>query len=336
MIKKYINGHTQNLRLILQGDFGKDPDDIFALLMAYRNVDCVIANLFDSRLRARLAKSVLRDLSNSTTLVYAGSNTGEGVIKVADYEFDYPNLVGEDKIIIDNNPYLTILQDSISSVLIINSAMTDLANFFMDSYDPKVHNIHLIVMQGGYEQNDSDYLSPNCAANNAYDHYSAQICFDFIQQHDLPFVIITKKIAYDNPIPASTYSLFNTTYDKKPVTQYLERVRLKSLQSMYKLATLPAGDINREGFPDDRDAEWFFENIAKKPLPTVIPTSEDIHKYIDSLVVYDIFTVMYACEYQPHNKFKHIRLKNRFCEAVAKRNINYIDSIIRNTSIALS
>jgi hypothetical protein len=331
MITQLVHGENKTFRLILQGDFGKDPDDVFALLNCHKEVDCIIANLYESKLRARLAKSVLRDLGDTKTLVYTGSNIGKGIIKIADYEFDYPNLVSEDEIIVDSNPYHTILQDGTPSVLIINSAMTDLANFFIDYYDPTVHNIHTIVMQGGYEQDDKGYLSPNCAANNAYDHYSAQICYDYIQEYDLPFVVITKQIAYDNPIPANFYNELNCRHEHSPVTRYLENVRLQSLQDMYKLAILPANDPNRQGFPNDRDAEWFFKNIAKKPFPAILPEANKIDSYILSIVVYDMFTILYAIQYQPYHVFDHIPVKNKFCEAVAKPNINYANLIINNS-----
>jgi hypothetical protein len=336
MIRKLIHSENKTFKLILQGDFGKDPDDVFALLNGHQEVDCVIANLYESKLRARLAKSVLRDLGNTTTTVYAGSDIGEGVIKLADYEFDYPNLVSEDQIIIDSNPYQTILKDGIPAIIVINSAMTDLANFLMDSYDPKVHNIHEIIMQGGYEQDPSGYISPNCAANNAYDHYSAQICYDYIQENNLPFVVITKQIAYDHPIPADSYSELDKTCGGSPVTQYLESVRLKSLQEMYKLALLPADDPNRQGFPNDRNTEWFFKNIAKKPIPAVLPDSSDIDNYITSIVVYDVFTMLYATLYQPYNKFSHIRVKNKFCEAIAKKDTYYLGWIIRHSTLYLT
>jgi hypothetical protein len=327
MIRKYVNGQDQSFRLILQGDYGKDPDDVFALLNLHKNVDCVIANLYQSKMRARLAKSVLRDLGHNNIPVYAGSNVGEGVITIADYEFDYPNLVEESSIIMDGNPYLTILQDGMPSVIVANSAMTDLAVFFMDHYDENKHNIHLIVLQGGYEVDETKYITPNCAANNAFDYYSAQMCYDIIQQKDIPTVVITKQIAYDNPMPIDTYSQLGDG----TVPQYLEKIRFKSLQEMYKLAILPSGDPNRQGFPDDRDANWFFKFVAKKPLPAILPEPNDINNYISNLNVYDVFTAMYVNSYMPHNQFDHIRVKNKFCEAVAKKNINYPKWILQHS-----
>lgn len=332
MITKYVDGKTQEFRLILQGDFGKDPDDVFALLNSYDSVDCVIANLSESILRARLAKSVLRDLGNTTTVVYAASNPGKGIIKTSDYEFDYPNLVNEEEIVVDNNPYHTILKDSTPSVIVINSAMTDLANFFTDSYDPTIHKIHLIVMQGGYEQDSTGYITPNCAANNSYDFYSAQICFDYIQQKNLPFVIITKQIAYDNPIPASAYQQLDYLYQYSPVTTYLNKISTKAIQDLYTLAIMDPKDPNRQGLPIDRDTQWFFDNIAKTSIPSPLPKLEDIGSYITTMNVYDVFTVLYAIEYQPHHKFDHIRLKNKFCEATAKANVNYIQWIYQNST----
>jgi hypothetical protein len=107
------------------------------------------------------------------------------------------------------------------------------------------------------------------------------------------------------------------------------------LQELYKLSTLPAGDPNRQGFPDDRDVNWFFKFIAKKPLPTKLPEPDDIDNYITNLNVYDVFTAMYVNSYMAHNHFSHIRVKNKFCEAVAKENINYPKWILQNSLQAL-
>jgi hypothetical protein len=338
MILKLTNGVKTSVKLAIQGDFGKDPDDVFALLNGYEHVDFIIANLYPSNMRARLAKSVLRDLGDLITPVYVGSNICEDKITVLDYEFDYPNLVDENAVIKTANPYCDILEGNNPTILVINSAMTDLADFLVNYYNPSLHNIHQIIIQSGYEIDKSGYISPNCAANNAYDYYSAQICFDIFQEKKLPIVIITKKIAYDNSVPSDIYTLLNEPFHgswvpqyESWVPQYLERCQSKAIQELYKLALLPMGDPNRQGLPDNRDINWFFQFIAKKPLPTTIPSVEDIESYITSLNVYDVFTVLFAISYNPKHKFGLIKLKDNIYEAVAKQSVDYQSWIFQNS-----
>ena len=329
MILKLIDGQLHQFRMILQGDFGKDPDDVFALMTSYNNVDVVIANLYPSSMRARLAKSVIRDIGDGddSIPVYAGSNVCKDILTVHDYEFDYPNLVDEDQIIKDSNPYLTILNDGIPTIIVVNSAMTDLATFLSTSYDKTKHNIHQIIMQGGHYQEDDGYIKPNNSANNVFDFFSAQVCFDLIQEKNIFFVLMTKKIAYANPINKNFFKQLNLDYPNLIPMQYLERVQIQAILELYQLASLPPQDSYRQGLPDDRDLEWFFKFIAKKPMPSKVPPASDILHFIDNFNIYDVFTVLYAIERVPLNTFCLNELNKCCFEATAKSIINYPEYI---------
>jgi hypothetical protein len=299
-----INLNGQTCKVTMQGDFGKDPDDIFALLFGYKKIDNVITNLFPSSERAELAKNVLTSLGANHIPVFIGSNIGSERIKVADYEFSFEKKFGffNKPIKPKLNPYCEIFKDEGPHILLINSAMTDLAEFLSKYYNPNKHNIARIVMQGGYEFKNNK-LVPNTAANNAFDYSSANIAFDLIQKYLIPFYICTRDFAYRYPINVNTYA----NLGNHPVATYLDKIKNEAVCSLYKLCLYPAGDPLRQGFPDDRDANWFFKFVLKQPKPSTLPSANEIHKCLTSLNVYDVFSTMFVTN--PHYfECQHLQL----------------------------
>jgi hypothetical protein len=285
-----INFDGTDCQLVVIGDFGKDPDDAFALLNGYK-VDAYIATLHPSDMRARLAKGLLKSLGREETPVYVGQNPGFDQITVADYEFDFK--------ISQNNEVITsqfsaalgeILSKQLPTVIVVNAAMSDIKDYFTfegitDDLKYKKH-IKAIIMQGGYDIVDNEIV-PNNAANNMYDIQAAKFCFGMIQYYKIPFYIITRQFAYDYPIPATYANL-----PSHAVSRYLQSVHIEALEALYKRSCYPAGDLRRESLPDDRDAAWFFKNIVKGPIPEILP--DTIGHLITTLNVYDVFSVLFA------------------------------------------
>jgi hypothetical protein len=286
-----INFHGTDCQLVVIGDFGKDPDDTFALLNGYK-VDVYIATLYPSDMRARLAKGFLKSLNRDETKVYVGQNPGRDRISVSDHEFRF-NISKDDEVITAkfNSALGEILQKKLPTVIAVNAAMTDIFDFFnfMDDVSYKEH-IKAIIMQGGYDIVNNEIV-PNNAANNMYDVQAAKHCFNMIQYYQIPFYIVTKQFAYDYPIPATYANL-----PSHAVSRYLQLVHIVALEELYKRACYPAGDARREALPDDRDAQWFFMNIVKAAMPEILP--DTIGHLITSLNVYDVFSTMFAQYYE--------------------------------------
>jgi hypothetical protein len=298
-------------KLIVVGDFGKDPDDTLALLIG-NNVDAYIATLYPSDKRAQLAKGLLNSLGRASTPVYAGKNPGKGIISVSDHEFDF-NIAQMNEVIQHHSPFEEILSDGQRIVIVINAAMTDLDHFFWNYYGENISNIKAIIMQGGYEVKD-DRILPNSAANNHYDIAAAHGCFAMIQSYKIPFYIITSKIGYDNPIPASYDNL-----PAHPISIYLESVKLKGLEELYTLVRQPVGKL-RKGLPEDRDIAWFFKNIAKTAVPEILP--DTIGHLVTSLNVYDVITLLFV---QNPEQFIAVSISNTSFVYVVQplRNVDY-------------
>jgi hypothetical protein len=285
-----------DFKLVVIGDFGKDPDDSFALLNGDK-VDEYIATLYPSDMRGRLAKGLLKSLGRTDTPVYIGKNPGIERITVADYEFRF-DLSDSDEVVYCAAPIKKILEDGLPVVFVVNAAMTDLYEFFT-SCDSSVGNIKAIIMQGGYCFSGNQ-LVPDTAANNEYDTDAAKACFKIIQSHKIPFYIVTSQLAYDFPLSFTYGSL-----PKHEVSDYLESVRDEALEDLYKLARYPAGDKRREGFPNDRDTAWFFKNIVKAPMPKILP--DTIGHLITTLNVYDVFSVLFT---QSPENFTTVSISN--------------------------
>jgi hypothetical protein len=298
--------------LVQISDFGKDPDDTYSLLNGEK-IDTYIATLHPSEMRARLAKGLLKTLRRGETPVYIGKNPGKNKIKVADYEFRF-DISKPDEVIKHKFPLMQILNDSRPTVIVVNAAMTDLAYFFKKNYSPRKHKIEAIIMQGGYIKGGK-VISPNFAANNAYDMKSAKYCFSFIQRHSIPFYIITKEFAYEFPISEAFSSL-----PSHPVSKYLESVYLEGLEETYKLSLFPPKDPRREGFPDDRDIDWFFKHIVKTDTPKTLPLS--IGSLITKINVYDVFSTLFA-QYPENFVVKKIEVESLVYEIKPKSDIAY-------------
>jgi hypothetical protein len=309
-------------QLIQIGDFGKDPDDVFSLLNGYK-VDAFIATLYPSDMRARLAKGVLKSLGRDHIPVFVGQNICEERLHVADYEFRF-DVAESASVITDNDPVGQLLSSGEPTVVVVNAAMTDLAHFFRYTYDPSKHYIQGIIMQGGYLF-DGETIVPNTAANNAFDMQSAQFCFAFIQSHGIPFYIVTRDFAYQYPLPAS-YSFLS---DHR-LANYLQSVTTEALEEHYQLCLHPSNHTKRQGLPNDRDAQWFFDYILDVPLPAILP--ERIANFVETVHTYDVFSTLFAMYPQ---KFDLKQINKHVHEIVPLHTLDYQSWIMEHSQSSL-
>jgi inosine-uridine nucleoside N-ribohydrolase len=290
--------------VIIQGDFGKDLDDEVALLVATWlhkekkiKITSVITNLFPTLERARLVCGQLSETIKSQHIpVYRGADVGLDNIKVSPYEFTteydkstYPEFI--DLTAMNFNTYYGQFGYKPSpQTILINSAMTDLYRFLNWYYDPLLHPIDRVIMQGGWQKNSKGEVVPNSAANNNFDIEAARACFELLQRYKIPLFIAPRELAYQNPVPASLYAEICA----HKVGSKLYNAHSKALEHLYRRCLLAPDSPLREGLPGDRDGKWFFEFIAKKPVPEVLPPVEGVAENVDKVNSYDVFTVLYA------------------------------------------
>lgn len=284
--------------LVIIGDFLKDLDDEHSLCgvaglikLGLVNLKCVIGNLAPAQLRARGAKGTLVELGLDNVPVGVGTPVFEG--KTYPYETSVPYIasildvcpVGEDLLF----DVLNNCEDK-SVIMILQSGMTDGAQFLNKYQDLFVAKIHHVAIMGGVEVLNGevaiydDLMVPNNANNNSFDPESANWLYRKLQQVGVPLVITTREVAYAAKVPFSAYDVFEKTGN--PVGFCLKNRQMPSMQHLWEAACSPAGSEIRGTLPDDRNRSWFVKVFCAGIEPKIVD-GDNIWPYVDCFNLYD-------------------------------------------------
>jgi hypothetical protein len=308
-----------DIRFVIAGDFGKDPDDevsllwqngelkhrIFLKTSGSRKQDlfelaAVVANLAPAIQRARLAKGMLRELGQPTVRVGIGTDCGHGSegheaeFEDIPYLADYSDL--EDGADLLRKTLEAGKDDSVTLVLI--SGLTDVANLLREHHDLVKRKVKSVAVMGGVQQQndavvlDADgFMNPDTAANNAFDMGSAVYFYRRIQELAIPMTILTREAAYACPVPRSIYERLAAT--GHPVGIKLLNSQRYLIEDLWRRANLPGDDPARKKLPARCDKKWFC-TVFCAGMGLDRTSADSIWDLIQSFNLYDPMTLIAA------------------------------------------
>jgi inosine-uridine nucleoside N-ribohydrolase len=331
-------------QVIIIGDFFKDLDDEHALLGAIGLlklglivIKCIVANLNNSTVRACGVKGMLNQLGYPDIQVGIGSNGGILTDKyMADYERKIPYMAniselynnGMDPV---NNGYQLLVEtlescSDKSVILVLNSSMTD-ALRLIKIYPNFKNKIKHVSIMGGLKTDANGlvtinidgkhFVTPDSAANNAFDNESALQFILELQRLDIPMIVTTRELAYGAQAPMTMYANLKAT--NTLIADSLDERSKDALTHLFWRTHLDNDDPRREGMPLKPD--WFYKVFCNNIEPTDIyigPTDELdrnwIWKHVEKFQLYD-----------PLNLYASIPvIKNHFFEPYTFGNIHQI------------
>ncbi|WP_295446513.1 nucleoside hydrolase [uncultured Thiodictyon sp.] len=300
--------------IILITDPGKDLDDEQAIILAaglYHakiiNLTAVVANLDPAVERAKLARGTLNLLGLPTIPVGIGSNVfWGGSTEKHECDCDYGQSV--DSCTLLNGQALlhqTLLAaESRSLTWVLNSGLSDAALCLMSNPRLFVEKTKEVIIMGGVQDPHGfnhngvfttgpdrvNYLTPDTAANNAYDWPAAIYLYQALQELMVPLCIVMRWMPYACQFPFSLYERFAATGN--PIGANLLRRQAHSINSLWKAANSGPGAV-RGKLPMDRDRQWFVGVFCKDVDPGVDRDAE-IWPYVGDYNQYDALALAMA------------------------------------------
>ena len=275
--------------LLMIGDFGKDQDDEKSLAMAVSlhrlgllKDMSIIANLGDSRMRARLAKGTLNVLGVGGFPVAVGTDVGRGNEQIQPYEFACCTYLAEDCELEEMDGtalFYTALEKAQRNgrkvLVVLNSGLTDMA---VALRDPRWSEwgrdvVEVVSASGALLMNeDGRLMMDGTAQNNAFDLESAEYVHRILEQEpNVQFMVVSRFAAMACQLPRSAID-----GSSHPLAKRLSGVAEPSLQKLWERVHLTEEERAAKGdaLPMRCSPSWFRNTFLVEDAPEL--TADDL------------------------------------------------------------
>ncbi len=283
----------------------KDLDDTVALVAAAGlhhaglvEIVGALGVLKPASVRARALKGVFVELGLPHIPVGVGSD-----ITDKEWTFDYETcgyLAPEDSVIDGVELLDGVLRDSNDLTLVVAAGMTDLAkNILRRGGNGALLGVNSIVIMGGVNvQKTADgfavildkdgYMTPDTAANNAFDPEAAATVYRFCQEVGIPLTILTREAAYACQVNLGEfYTAMAAT--GSPIGHHLVNAQAPSLRALFASACEPEGGELRGKLPMRCDRTWFIATFCQGNDPG---ETTDIWPHVTAGQAYDLMAFL--------------------------------------------
>ena len=285
--------------MLMVGDFGNSPDGEKGLIMAVamRRIGLVgeltvVANLGDSRTRARLAKGTLNALGAHEIKVAAGSDGGRANETLHDYEIEAcPYLAPDEELDARGGHELALaaIRDSRDNgrkiTLVLFSALTDMAALLRDPrWDELAPDTvsHVVIMGGLIEAADGSLDLDRGATNNTYDPESAELVYGSLIQDGglgkgIQLIVVTRHAAGAVRLPKR--ALDGSSH---PTALRLTMAEHLSLQKLWTRVhrTQPQREAANDTLPIRCDPAWFRKRFLGDKAPKHLKATDDVWPHV--------------------------------------------------------
>jgi len=283
--------------MIMVGDFGVDVDDEKALCIAVALLRvgvlhslAVVANTGDSKMRARLAKGTLQQLSAGDCPVAAGT-TGASLGDDREYEFGHCKyLASEDELDPRGGHELIFatLEDAAREkrqvCFVLNSALTDMMQVLRDPRWPNLlHVVNNVTAMGGVVWKSDELVMDPLACNNVVDVPAAVEVYARLSQQ-VPFYVVSRHASSKVQLATGT---FNGSLH--PVAKRFVAVAVKSTQAVWERVHMSMEQRRKanDSLPARCDVNWYYNAFLKSTAPRSLTAEDQISPWLRGLNVYD-------------------------------------------------
>ncbi|OGL99737.1 hypothetical protein A2501_00270 [Candidatus Uhrbacteria bacterium RIFOXYC12_FULL_57_11] len=285
--------------MLMVGDFGKDLDDEFAMLLAvalarrgYVRLLGVIANLNPALERARLAKGTLEAVGFGHVPVSVGmSVTMDG--RTPSHETDVSYLADASRLFGDGQELLRrVLTDSAEPVtLVLNSALTDVVAFIKTDADLFLRRVGHVAIMGGVRVTDDGHLIPDDAANNEFDLPAAEFIYRWLRDNRVPTTVLMREAAYVCQMVAWMPVMLAEL--GHPVGLALARRLPLAMDELWQAVHAEPGSTVRGRLPVSRTRDWYVRTSMWEQDPG-IPGDQPAWPFVQTFRLYDPMNVLAA------------------------------------------
>lgn len=308
MLRFLPNLKRQIKKVVVISDAGRDHDDELALtaaagLMRARviSIECVIANLKPSLMRARLIKGILDTVDLKTVPVGVGTAVNENSTPQP-YEFD-ASYLSEQQFFPDGQELLAETfrnAEDNSLVLLLISGLTDANLFFKNNLDLAKRKLSNVVIMGGVltvnndVKRDADgHILPDESYNHKVDMEAATYFYKIAQSAQIPLTIVSRHSVMACAMTPSFYD-YLATFDS-PIGKRLCAAQAHSIQHLWYRVFLEANDPKREGLPPYCNKAWFLKTFTNNQDDTNNLTQNDmVWTYVTKINAYDPIAMLAA------------------------------------------
>lgn len=285
--------------VVLVGDFGKDLDDEFALLLAAALVRAglirllgVVANLAPALERARLAKGTLRRVGLGDVPVAVGRSVTE-IGRAQSHETAVPYLASADALAGDGLDLMRELLETATGpvTLVLNSALTDTAELAWSDEELFRRAVGHVVIMGGVTVGADGRFSPDDAANNAFDPGAAAFLYKWLQDNGIPCTVLMREAAYACQMAAWLPVMLAEL--GHPVALELARRLPLAMEELWQAVHAPVGSMVRGSLPPSRTRDWFVRTTTGKEDPGIGP-DQSVWRFVETFRLYDPMNLLAA------------------------------------------
>jgi len=302
------NIKRQIKKVVVISDAGRDHDDELALTAAAGlmragviSIECVIANLKPSLMRARLIKGILDTVDLKTVPVGVGTIVNEKSIPQP-YEFD-ASYLSEQQSFPDGQELLTETfrnAENNSLVLLLISGLTDATLFLKNNLHLAKNKLINVVIMGGVltvnndVKRDTDgHIMPDESYNHKVDMEAATSFYKIAQTAKIPLTIVSRHSVMACAITPKFYDDL-ATFDS-PIGKRLCAAQAHSIQHLWRRVFLESNDPKREGLPPYCNKAWFLKTFTNNQDDTKNLTQNDkVWPYVTKINAYDPIAMLAA------------------------------------------
>lgn len=305
--------------MVVFTDPGFDVDDETALMVAASlqtrrliSLRLVVATTEPSKLRARLAKGLLKQLGLGQVPVVVGDSARPEGFDPQTNRLQAPFLASSSEVsgeagaafgeVLSQSP-----DDSV--VVLVIAKMTDVNRFL--HADPLLFRLKVkrVVIMGGVELDTVShrvdvksgvFRADERSTNNTHDQSAANEFYDLLQAMQIPTTIVTRFAAVGTPIPPSFFDELQCS--GHPVAAHLGKLEGLFLNEFWQAA--------RQGkLGEERDENWFIRSFCYPDSAPKIQHGDDIRPFLKSRVLYDAVALIAGVESLASEYFQPLNLK---------------------------
>lgn len=255
-----------------------------------------------ARRRAAALKGQLVELGLEDVPVGVGSD-----ITLKEQAFGHETcayLVDEEALVDGTELLRSVLEGSNGDLAItVCAGMTDIAAAITADPDLFAGAVANVIIMGGVNVTkdestgspvftvtlDADgYMTPDTAANNAFDQAAAGIVYRFCQERGIELTILTREAAYTCQVKLGDfYSRMNAT--GSPIGAHLVSAQAPSLRTMWNRVNEPEGSSIRGTLPMRCNRAWFVTTFCSGNDPGEVA---DIWPHITAGQAYDLMAML--------------------------------------------
>lgn len=288
-----------SIPILLIGDFGKDLDDEFALVLAaalvrrgFMRLVGVVANLSPSIERARLAKGTLRALGLGDVPVAVGHGVMTDA-SVSPHETGVPYLADPSELHPRGLEFMIdVLRRADEPVtLVLNSALTDAAELVRAEPDLFRARVGRVVIMGGVRVGSDGRFTPDDAANNEFDPEAAAFLYAWLQENGVPTTVLMREAAYACQMAAWMPVMLAEL--GHPVGIALARRLPLAMDDLWQAVHAPVGSRTRGRLPESRTRAWYVRTSMWEQDPGV-GGDKTVWPFVQTFRLYDPMNLLAA------------------------------------------